>query len=136
MSFWANKLNGASQPIVAPPSRDMFSLFNPVSTPPFVPEQQSIPEYAPKVRLTQGGNCPGCGSDNYMAHPPGQPNMAIACPECGYHPRFQQSTYGLPSLKGDNSVPVKASRQTGDHQTMQGAMAALHAGVRAESNSI
>lgn len=127
MSFWANKLNGTpTAPII--PSRDMFTMLNPVPTQPQVPQQQSIPEYTPRVRMTQGGFCPGCGSENYMPHPPGNPERTIACSECGYNPRFQQSTYGLPTLAGDKTAPVRAARQTNDSQTMQGAMAMLQAG--------
>lgn len=123
MSFWASKLNGEQPKPAVIPSRDMFGLYN---TPGYPQPQQSIPqqEYVPTRRLTQGGQCPGCGSSSYMPHPPGQPNTTVACSECGYHPRFEQSGYGEGSIRTPGA-PTPPARQTGDHQTMGGALAQL-----------
>jgi hypothetical protein len=54
-------------------------------------------------------------------------SYAIACGECGYHPRFEQSGHGERSL---NTKPGEATpaRQSGDSQTMQGQIATLNAG--------
>lgn len=125
MSFWANKLNGepVKQPTV--PNRELYGIYNPATTPQQVPQTSSIPdgEYKPTVRLKEGGQCPGCGSDKYMT----MGSYAVACGECGYHPRFEQSGYGERSL---NTKPGEAqpARQSGDSQTMQGAIATLNAG--------
>lgn len=126
MSFWANKLNNEPVKTNPIPSRDLFSLYNSQTLPAETPQQASIPqnqEYTPSVRLKEGGRCPGCGSDKYMT----MGSYAIACGECGYHPRFEQSGYGERSL---NTKPGEAqpARQSGDSQTMQGAIATLNAG--------
>lgn len=124
MSFWANKLNG--EPVKPPviPSRDMF-MVNTAPIPQQTPQSPSIPnqEYKPSVRLKEGGRCPGCGSDRYMT----MGSYAIACGECGYHPRFEQSGYGEKSLSSKPGE-AQAARQSGDSQTMQGAIATLNAG--------
>jgi len=124
MSFWANKLNNEPVRPTNIPSRDMFGV-NPAPIPQQTPQPQSIPnqEYVPSVRLKEGGRCPGCGSDKYMT----MGSYAVACAECGYHPRFEQSGYGERSL---NTKPGEAqpARQSGDSQTMQGAIATLNAG--------
>lgn len=126
MSFWANKLNNEPVKTNPIPSRDLFSLYNSQTLPAETPQQASIPqnqEYTPSVRLKEGGRCPGCGSDKYMT----MGSYAIACGECGYHPRFEQSGYGERSL---NTKPGEAqpARQSGDSQTMQGAIAVLNTG--------
>jgi len=54
-------------------------------------------------------------------------SYAIACGECGYHPRFEQSGYGERSLQ-TKPGEAKPARQSGDSQTMQGAIATLNAG--------
>jgi ribosomal protein S27AE len=121
MSFWASKLNG-EQPQTVVPSRDIFNVGIPI--PQQSQPQGSIPsDYVPTVRLKQGGHCPDCGSDKYMSYG----SYAIACGECGYHPRFEQSGHGERSL---NTKPGEATpaRQSGDSQTMQGQIATLNAG--------
>lgn len=130
MSFWANKINGNAPAPVAPPSRDLYGMYNPVTIPNQPQPQQSIPQqnYVPQAHLIQGGNCPGCGSSNYIPHPPGNPERTISCSECGYNPRFQQSTYGLPSLANDKTVPVHAARQTGERSSLEASIAQLNAG--------
>jgi len=129
MSFWANKINGDAAPPAAPPSRDLYGLYNPVNTPAPQPQQQSIPQqdnYQPasNIHLKQGGRCPGCNSDRYMQHG----SYAVACGECGYHPRFEQSTYGLPSLADDSGTPAAPARQTGDVSSLTASIAQLNAG--------
>lgn len=124
MGFWAEKINGVPSTTPAPPtSRNLFGLYtNPVPQPQTVPVQQS---YTPSVRLTQGSTCPGCGSDRYMGS---YGDRAVGCGDCGYHPRFEQSGYGMPSLPGDRG-PVKAARQIAtDGFTLKGAVAELNAG--------
>lgn len=125
MSFWANKLNNEPVRPNTVPSRDLYSLYNSQTLPNESPQQLSIPnqEYTPSVRLKEGGRCPGCGSDKYMT----MGSYAIACGECGYHPRFEQSGYGERSLQ-TKPGEAKPSRQSGDSQTMQGAIATLNAG--------
>jgi predicted nucleic-acid-binding Zn-ribbon protein len=56
----------------------------------------------------QDTNCPDCGGTNYF-RPVGQPNHMAQCYECGYNPRFTQTTAGLPS--GDKSTPSTPARQ-------------------------
>lgn len=119
MSFWEDKLSGKN-PAPVIPSRTLFNMHNPVGS----IQQHSIPQsYQPGIRLKQGGSCPYCGSDKYMPHG----NYAIACAECGYHPRFEQSGHGERSLK---TAPgeAQAARQSGDFQTMQSAIATLNVG--------
>jgi ribosomal protein S27AE len=126
MSFWANKLNNEPVKTAPVPSRDLFGLYNSPPIPQQTPQQQSIPanqEYQPSVRLKEGGRCPGCGSDKYMQYG----SYAIACGECGYHPRFEQSGYGERSLQ-TKPGEAKAARQSGDSQTMAGAIAVLNTG--------
>lgn len=131
MSFWANKLNGEPVKPTTIPSRDMFQV-NPVPLPQQTPQSSSIPnqEYTPSVRLKEGGRCPGCGSDKYMTYG----SYAVACGECGYHPRFEQSGYGERSLQTKPGEAAPA-RQSGDNQTMQGAIATLNAGGGDHINS-
>ena len=126
MSFWANKLNNEPVRQNTVPSRDLYSLYSSPIPPAETPQQFSIPqnqEYTPSVRLKEGGRCPGCGSDKYMT----MGSYAIACGECGYHPRFEQSGYGERSLQ-TKPGEAKPARQSGDSQTMQGAIATLNAG--------
>lgn len=125
MSFWANKLNNEPVKNNSVPSRDLYGLYSSQTLPPETPQQNSIPnqEYKPSVRLKEGGRCPGCGSDKYMT----MGSYAIACGECGYHPRFEQSGYGEKSLQTKPGEAAPA-RQSGDSQTMQGAIATLNAG--------
>lgn len=123
MSFWANKLN--NQPVAQPSvmSRDLYPT-TPVYTTPPVPTPAVSEEYVPSVKLIQSDVCPGCGSDLYRAT---VGSRAIACPICGYHPRFEQSGYGESSL---NAIPGSAAtpaRQVFGGQTMKGAIAALNA---------
>lgn len=132
MSFWANKLNGEPVKQNTVPSRDMFAVYNSPTIPQQAPQTPSIPnqEYTPSVRLKEGGRCPGCGSDKYLIHG----SYAIACGECGYHPRFEQSGYGERSLQ-TKPGEAKAARQSGDSQTMQSAIATLNAGGGDHINS-
>ena len=125
MSFWANKLNGEQVKPTAIPSRDLYPVYTAPNIPPATPQAQSIPnqEYTPSVRLKEGGRCPGCGSEKYMTHG----SYAIACGECGYHPRFEQSGYGERSLQ-TKPGEAQPARQSGDSQTMQGSIATLNAG--------
>lgn len=121
MNFWANKLSGTQNTAPPKPSRDLFAYTTPAPVPQAVP-QQTV--YTPSVRMTQGSICPGCGSDNYRER---INDRAVACPECGYHPRFQQEGYGVRSLRGEG-VHATPARQPANTQTMQGAIAALNAG--------
>lgn len=126
MSFWANKLNGEQVKQTNIPSRDLFGIYNSPTLPQQVPQTPSIQqnqEYKPSVRLKEGGRCPGCGSDKYMT----MGSYAIACGECGYHPRFEQSGYGERSLQTKPGEATPA-RQSGDSQTMQGAIVTLNQG--------
>jgi hypothetical protein len=129
MNFWANKLQGTPQQAPVAPSR---SLFNPVPLPvpntvPTVPQGPPVaPKYVPSVPMTTGSVCPGCGSDNYRPPVAGQ---AIACGDCGWHPRFQQEGYGLRALRTDKGGPAQPARQVaGQGQTLQAAIAVLNAG--------
>jgi ribosomal protein S27AE len=124
MSFWANKLNGEPVKQNTIPSRDLYIPYS-QTVPQPLPQQNSISneEYKPNVRLKEGSNCPGCGSDKYMTYG----SYAIACGECGYHPRFEQSGYGERNLKTEPGQ-AQAARQSGDSQTMQGAIATLNSG--------
>lgn len=131
MSFWANKLNGQA-PTAQPITRELYP-----TTPLYTPQAsqpQAVPmeSYTPTVRLTQGSTCPGCGSTNYRGT---VGERAISCPECGYHPRFEQSGYGERSLR---TAPGDATpaRQISGGQTMQGALAVLKSGYRDNSNSL
>lgn len=123
MSFWANKLNGEPNNTPVIPTRDMFGVT--VATTPPQPQQQSSisQDYKPSVRLKQGGHCPDCGSDKYMTYG----SYAVACGECGYHPRFEQSGHGERSLQ-TKPGEAQPARQPGDSQTMQGSIAILNAG--------
>lgn len=127
MSFWANAINGVQNE--APPAPVQRGLYNYGSPIPqhyqYQPPQQ---DYTPSVRMTQGSICPGCGSDNYLPHPPGQPDRSIACAECGFHPRFMQSGYGTPSLKSQPGQLATPARQYMGGQTMQQSIAVLNAG--------
>ena len=126
MSFWADKLNGTNSVPTSIPSRELFGLHQPVYTPQANSTQQSIQNqqnYQPNVRLKQGGRCPDCGSDKYMSHG----SYAIACGECGYHPRFEQSGHGERSLKTQPGEATPA-RQSADSQTMASSIVTLNAG--------
>lgn len=125
MSFWAEKLNGvqSSTPVVLPQSRELYGLYNT----PQASAQQAVPaqqEYVPTANLIQGSVCPGCSSTRYRAS---VGSRAIACPECGYHPRFEQSGYGERSLRSQPGE-VSAARQPSGGQTMQASIALLNAG--------
>jgi ribosomal protein S27AE len=122
MSFWAQKLNGETVKPTTVPSRDMFNVYT-APTPPQQNQQQSIQEYIPSVRLKEGGRCPGCGSDKYMTYG----SYAIACGECGYHPRFEQSGYGERSLRSE-AGEAQPARQSKDSQTLGQSIAVLNAG--------
>lgn len=127
MSFWANKLNGTPPPAPVLPSRDLYVMYKPPGQSlqiDHIPEKPLPTEgYTPSVRLKQGSICPDCGSDKYMPYG----SYAIACGECGYHPRFEQSGHGERSLQTKPGVATPA-RQPGDHQTMAGSIALLNAG--------
>jgi ribosomal protein S27AE len=97
----------------------MFGL----NIPQQIAQPSGIQEYKPDVRLKQGSNCPDCGSDKYMTFG----SYAVACGECGYHPRFEQSGHGERTFKTKPGEATPA-RQPGNHQTMQGAIATLQSG--------
>lgn len=116
MSFWATKLNGqpAPQPVV---NRELYGLHLPVQqqepVPQSVPQQ---PEYVPTRMTTKGNICGGCGADTILNTPVG----VTSCGTCGWHPRFQHSTYGLnaptdrsqaatPARQNDSALPLSAS---------------------------
>jgi hypothetical protein len=105
----------------------MFGVGNPQNIPQQTPQAPSIPQqnqdYTPSVRLKEGGRCPGCMSDKYMQYG----SYAVACGECGYHPRFEQSGYGERSLQ-TKPGEAQPARQSGDSQTMAGAIVTLNAG--------
>lgn len=125
MSFWAQKLGMTTQSNtpVPSPSRDLFPMYNgPAPSPVTAPTPQQT--YTPTVRLKQGSICPGCGSDKYMGQ---HGSYAIACGECGFHPRFEQSGYGERSLSSQPGE-VQASRQPANTQTMARAIQMLNAG--------
>lgn len=114
MSFWEKKLN--NERVEKPKlSRDLYGFPTPQQSAPQTVSEQVA--YTPTVRTIQGGFCPGCGSENYRGN---FGSYAIACPECGYHPRFQQSGYGEPHLEDKGA---SRSRQTGDSQTMDASVA-------------
>lgn len=123
MSFWANKLNG--MPVEQTPLPTTRELY-----PPFVPQQNIMqqhlpapqPVYTPTSRTTKGSICPGCGSDKYLGR---HGDRAVACGECGYHPRFEQSGYLEPNIRSDEAT---ASRQSGDRQTVQDGLNLLNSG--------
>jgi hypothetical protein len=123
MSFWADAINGSQTQVpVRPVPRGLYTFNNPVEQDyPFSPPQET---YIPSVRMTQGSICPGCGSDRYRGS---IGDRAVACSECGYHPRFEQSGYGTRSL---SSKPGEATpaRQVASTQTMRGSIAELNAG--------
>lgn len=137
MSFWANKLNGVKTTPIAPvANRELYGLYNPP-----VSQQQHIPEtfqpqeqYQPSVPMTPGSTCPGCGSTSYSTKVQGHPGTP-ACPDCGYHPRFQQSGYSRPRKVTPMSAFGQAqqaaatpARQTGDSSNLKASIAALNAG--------
>jgi ribosomal protein L37AE/L43A len=124
MSFWAEKLNGITNttPTPLPVSRELYGIYtNPVAQPQTVSTQQ---EYIPTVRMTQGSTCPGCGSDKYLGR---IGERAVSCAECGYHPRFEQTGYGTPSLRAESGA-VTPARQYHGGQTMQKSIAILNLG--------
>lgn len=132
MNFWANRLNGQQVQAPLPTSRQLYPALVPYT--PQSPSQETVSpaqSYTPTARMTQGSTCPGCGSDKYRAFG----SYAIACGECGYHPRFEQSGYGDSNLRDPGMVATPA-RQTIGTQTMQGAIAALNAGHRDTSNTL
>jgi hypothetical protein len=123
LSFWADKLNG--QPITPTPviSRDLY----PATYIPSAPAQQTVPatqSYTPTVRLVQGSTCPGCGSDRYRTNG----SYAVACGECGYHPRFEQSGYGTPSLSSAHGSAIAARQIDSQGSSMHASIAELNAG--------
>ncbi len=134
--FWAKKLGVATPPAPVPFQRstELYPLYTaPAVAQGAVPsEQMAVPqgqvqqaqEYTPSVRMKQGENCPGCGSDTYFRASPS--HMPI-CGECGYNPRFEQQAYGAPTLKADPK-DVAPARQAGGGQTMQAAIATLQTG--------
>ena len=121
MSFWANKINGqpaAPQPVA---NRELYGLYLPVAqpepTPQVVPQQPQQPSYTPTAATTKGNICGGCGADTILTLPG---NQVTSCGTCGWHPRFQHSTYGLnaptdrsakatPARQNDSALPLSAS---------------------------
>lgn len=116
MNFWANKLSGGSAPRQAIPTPFTYAT-------PQQPQSAPTP-YTPTARLIQGSICPGCGSQRYR---PNHGSYALACPDCGFHPRFEQSGYGEGSLRGETEAT--AARQIPMNKfTLKGAIAELNAG--------
>lgn len=116
MNFWANKLSGGNVPRQTIPAPFTYA------TPQQV--QPSQPVYTPNARLVQGSICPGCGSERYR---PNHGSYALACPDCGYHPRFEQSGYGEGSLRGETEATAARQIPTSGF-TLKGAIAELNAG--------
>jgi hypothetical protein len=58
----------------------------------------------------QDTHCPDCGGSNYF-RPVGMHNAMAQCYECGYNPRFTQSTAGLPSGSAGDG-PATPAKQT------------------------
>lgn len=128
MSFWASKINGTPAPPVAPPSRNLYlpSTIPPPEQTPYNSPEEYVPR--PSLPLSKGGVCPGCGSDLYPAPIPVQNGFRQgACGACGYHPSFQQTGYGIPSLGSDGGRATPA-RQTGDSSSLASSIAVLKAG--------
>lgn len=123
MSFWANKLNGNTPP-PQPVSRELYGLYQPLPAPQPAPQQQSTPQYIPTSPTTKGSICGGCGSDTILLLPG---NHVAACGECGWHPRFQQSTYGL-NAPTDRSQAATPTRQNDSGQSLSASIAELNAG--------
>lgn len=123
MNFWANKLAGTTPPPTSALPRSLFS-HEPVQVPQTFQPAPQEQQYTPTARLIQGSTCPGCGSDKYRGS---VGSYAVACPICGYHPRFEQTGYGVPSLATEPGA-VTPARQVQGSQTMKGAIAALNAG--------
>lgn len=125
MSFWADKLGVTQTSAPTPqPSRDLYGMYNRPAQPQ-VEQQPQQQVYTPAVRLKQGSICPGCGSDKYMA---AIGNYAVACGECGFHPRFEQSGYGERSL-ASKPGEVVAARQNTNSSTMAASIVALNQGL-------
>lgn len=124
MSFWAQKLGvtAPSKPAVSPVSRELYPMYNGPASPQPLPQPPAA--YTPSVRLKQGSICPGCGSDKYIGQ---HGSYAIACGECGYHPRFEQSGYGERSLSSQPGE-VQAARQNTNSSTMAASIQLLNAG--------
>jgi hypothetical protein len=124
MSYWANKLNNqpVSQPSVM--SRDLYPT-TPVYTTPQVQAPAVSEEYVPSVRLIEGSVCPGCGSDSYRG---AIGSRAVSCPTCGYHPRFEQSGYGTPSLPGSKGDATPARQIDAAGTSIKASIAILNAG--------
>lgn len=126
MSFWANAINGVQEAPPAPVQRGLYTYNSPI--PQNYQYQSPQQAYIPSVRMTEGSICPGCGSDKY---PKAEKVMngfkQGVCAECGYHPSFQQSGYGVPSLKS-NPGEATPARQVRGGQTMQQSIALLNAG--------
>jgi Zn ribbon nucleic-acid-binding protein len=118
MNFWANKLNGNPVQQTVIPSRDLFNITGGTAQTPEI----NTSEYVPSVRLKEGGRCPGCSSDRYMS----MGSYAIACSECGYHPRFEQTGYGERSLKTKPGEATPARQAEGDFFSLRGAVAQLN----------
>lgn len=119
-NFWANKL-GATQPAApapAPvpqqqPGGPWWAGSQQQPYPHQQPVQQTVPpepqQKAPARAMVakQDTHCPDCGGSNYF-RPVGHPNAMAQCYECGFNPRFQQSTAGLPSGSGgEPATPAK-----------------------------
>jgi ribosomal protein S27AE len=125
MSFWAQKLGmtAPSSTPAPPPSRQLYPMYNGPASPQ-MPAPTPQQDYTPSVRLKQGSICPGCGSDKYIGQ---HGSYAIACGECGYHPRFEQSGYGERSLASQPGE-VQAARQNTNRSTMAESIQLLNAG--------
>ena len=138
MSFWAARLNGTPPPPVVPASRELYPqyLSVPQEALSTIPQQPQSVDYKPTVRMTTGGICPGCGTDNYLPHPPGQPSVAVACNNCGYHPRFAQEGNGVrvPSAPGAKVVAARQVDAAGTN--IRGQIAQMNANQHANIPNI
>ncbi|MFE4681566.1 hypothetical protein ACFRNJ_12110 [Streptomyces sp. NPDC056721] len=121
-NFWANKLGAARPAAPAPapaqqqqPGGPWWAPPQQQPYPPQQPAQQTVPqpaqEKAPARAMVakQDTHCPDCGGSNYF-RPIGQPNAMAQCYECGYNPRFQQTTAGLPSGSGGDGPATPAKQ--------------------------
>lgn len=124
--FWARKLGAPPQPRQEPvgaaprPWWDIPSGHgqqqppDPHPQPDTHPQAVPAPEHqrlaqatlkAPSAR--QNGHCPNCAGTNYFS-PPGLPNIAARCYECGYPKLHTTSGSGIPT---GGQGPATPSRQ-------------------------
>jgi hypothetical protein len=121
-NFWANKL-GAARPVAPAPAPapvqqqaggPWWATPQQQPYPPQQVVQQTVPEPQQKAPARamvtkQDTHCPECQGTNYF-RPVGMLNAMAQCYECGYNPRFQQSTAGLPSGSGGDGPATPAKQ--------------------------